>query len=105
MHFGGGRTSYEAFAVGLPFVTLPSPFLRSRLTFGMYKKMQITDGIAGSPEEYVDIAVRLGTEADYRTAVRARILEANRVLYEDAEAVREFERFFEEVSRTSGAGG
>src|SRR5262249_45536305 len=35
IHFGGGNTSYEAFAMGLPVVTWPSAFLRGRLTATM----------------------------------------------------------------------
>src|SRR5262249_46786856 len=37
--FGGGNSSYEALALGVPLVTLPAPLLRGRLTFGLYRKM------------------------------------------------------------------
>jgi protein O-GlcNAc transferase len=100
MHFGGGRTSYDFLALGLPVVTLPSRFLRGRLTLGMYKKMGLLDCVAGTTEEYVDIAVKLGTEPDYRAAIRSKILAANDVLYEDQEAIRELEDFFERANAT-----
>src|SRR4051794_35667185 len=43
IHFGGGNTSYEAFALGVPIITLPSPFLRGRITYAQYKMMGIED--------------------------------------------------------------
>src|SRR4029077_4382157 len=32
VHIGGGNTSYEGLALGVPIVTMPSPFLRGRIT-------------------------------------------------------------------------
>ncbi|MCA9188256.1 MAG: TIGR03032 family protein, partial [Planctomycetales bacterium] len=46
LHFGGGNTSYEAFALGTPIVTLPGPYLRSRITFALYQRMGLPrDGV------------------------------------------------------------
>jgi predicted O-linked N-acetylglucosamine transferase (SPINDLY family) len=95
LHFNGMNSSLEALAVGLPVVTLPSRLQRGRHTQAMYRKMGITDCIATSAADYVDIAVRLGTDAERRREVKARILERNGALYEDPRVVREFERFFE----------
>jgi predicted O-linked N-acetylglucosamine transferase (SPINDLY family) len=95
MHFGGGRSSYEFFGLGLPVVTLPSQFLRGRLTLGMYRKMRLRECVARTTGEYIDIAVKLGTEPEYRAAIRSKILAANDVLYVDPEAIRELECFFE----------
>jgi predicted O-linked N-acetylglucosamine transferase (SPINDLY family) len=97
LYFGGGRTSYEALASGLPIVTLPSQFMRGRMSHAMYQKMKVLDCVARSPEDYVNIAVKLGSEPDYRRAVHKKILAANHVLYEDKETVRELEEFFEKA--------
>jgi predicted O-linked N-acetylglucosamine transferase (SPINDLY family) len=75
-------------------VTLPTGLQRGRHTQAMYRKMQITDCIAHSAAEYVDIAVRLGTDPTRARALRARILSSNGVLYEDPRVIAEFERFF-----------
>jgi predicted O-linked N-acetylglucosamine transferase (SPINDLY family) len=93
VHFGGGNTSYEAFALGVPIVTLPSPFLRGRITYAQYKMMGIEDPIASTPAEYVAKAVKLGTDPDARQAASELILAANDVLYENAQAVRGLEDF------------
>src|SRR5262249_21987089 len=93
LHFGGGNTSYEAFAVGTPVVTLPGPFLRSRITYACYQQMGVTDCVAHDAEDYVRIALRVAKEPEWRADVRGRILAAHAALYEDAEAVRELEEF------------
>ncbi len=97
IYFNGMNTSLEGFSVGTPIVTMPSVLQRGRHTAGMYRKMGIGDCVARSPREYVDIAVRLGTQPDFRQAVRDRILAANAVLYEDKRVIQEFERFFTEA--------
>lgn len=97
VHFNGMNTSLEAFSVGTPVVTLPGEFQRGRHTQAMYRRMGLVDCIAGSAADYVDIAVRLGTEAGFRAEVSKAILERNGCLFEDIEVVREFERFFREA--------
>jgi predicted O-linked N-acetylglucosamine transferase (SPINDLY family) len=95
LHFGGGNTSYEAFALGLPIVTLPSEFLRGRITYAQYRMMGIDDCIVQYPGEYIQKALKLGKDADYRASVKKKILERNSVLYENEQAVRGLESFFE----------
>jgi protein O-GlcNAc transferase len=94
VHFNGQNSSLEGLAVGLPVVTLPTGLQRGRHTRAMYLAMEITDCSAASAEDYVDIAVRLGTDPERRRELRERILSRNHVLYENPRIVREFERFF-----------
>jgi predicted O-linked N-acetylglucosamine transferase (SPINDLY family) len=94
IHFGGGNSSYEGLAFGVPIVTLPSPYLRGRITWALYRRMGLYDCVAKSAEHYVEIAIRLGTDAAWRNEVSARILAANSVLYQNVEGVRELEAFF-----------
>ncbi len=95
LHFGGGNTSYEAFSQGVPIVSLPSQILRGRLTAGLYQRMGLSDCIVHSVEEYLDLAVRLGTDRTYRRTMQSRILAANRVLFEDRESLQAIEEFLE----------
>jgi protein O-GlcNAc transferase len=101
-HFNGMNSSLEAFAVGLPIVTLPTGLQRGRHTRAMYLRMGITDCIAADESGYVELAVKLGTDAAFNASVRARILERNHVLYEDSRVPREFERFFSAALRERG---
>ena len=88
LHFGGGHTSYEALAVGTPVVTLPGEFLRSRITQALYRKLEFTDMIVASPQQYIETAVRLGTDRSARDRVSASILELCPILFDDPQEVR-----------------
>ncbi len=98
-HYGGGVTSFIIFATGAPIVTWPGRYLRGRLTLGCYRKMEMMDCVAEGPNEYVDIATRLGTDEDYRRSIREKILERSTTLYDDEGVVRELSHFFKEVTR------
>jgi len=102
LHFGGGNTSYEGLAFGVPIVTMPSQFLRGRITLALYEQMGVLDCVAHSPQEYIAIALRLGTDPAYRQTIRAKILAANGVLYENAAGIRELEQFFQRAVKEAG---
>jgi predicted O-linked N-acetylglucosamine transferase (SPINDLY family) len=91
IHFGGGNTSYEGLALATPIVTWPSALLRGRLTYAMYCQMGLPDLVAHDAAGYVERAVRLGTEPDYRQEIRGRIAESAGVLYGDTAVVGEVE--------------
>jgi predicted O-linked N-acetylglucosamine transferase (SPINDLY family) len=93
-HFGGVNSSYDGFSLNRPIVTLPSRFQRGRYTWACYKKMGVIDCVASSAEHYVDIAVALGSDAEYRAAIADKIREASGVLFDDLAAVREHERIW-----------
>lgn len=102
LYFGGGRTTYEAFSMGLPVVTMPSRLLPGRMAYAMYRRMGVMDCIAQTPQEYIDLALKLAGDADYRATVRGKIRAANSAIFEDMEAVRELERFFKEAMAKRG---
>ncbi len=95
--FGGGNTNYQAFAFGTPVVTLPGEFMRGRVTLGCYAQMGVMDCVVSSPEAYVDQAVRLGTDHEYRQEISQKIMQANHRIYEDHEAIDELSHFFSTV--------
>lgn len=88
LHFGGGNSSYEALAMGTPVVTLPSSFLRGRITAGLYRKMQMTDCIVKTTDEYIAMAVRLTKDLSFRETIRRRIVAESAVLFDDLAEVR-----------------
>ena len=94
VHFGGGWTGCEGISLGVPIVTLPSQFLRGRITAAMYRKIGVLDCIAESPAQYVEIAVRLGTDRDYRRQIHEKILASADRLFEDSQAITALEEFF-----------
>jgi protein O-GlcNAc transferase len=99
LYFVGATSSFEAFATGIPIVTLPSQYQRGRYTHAFYRRMSIEECTASTLKEYAEIALRLGMDSAYRAQVRDKILKQNHKLYNDLGAVREFERCFEEMCR------
>jgi predicted O-linked N-acetylglucosamine transferase (SPINDLY family) len=55
--------------------------------------MGLSDWIATSSEDYVRLAVELGTDPERRELARRRILEAGDQIFSDRSAIREFEEF------------
>lgn len=96
LHFGGGNTTYEALALGKPVVTWPSPFLRGRLSFAMYRQMGFTDLVAKDFDAYAALAIRLARDSDFHRHTSETILAKSEILYHDDEAVRDVEKFFRE---------
>ncbi len=101
MPYGAGISVYDIFSHDLPLVTLPGRFNPSRHALAAYRRMGLMDPVAGTPEEYVEIAVRLGTDPDAREGLRSRITRLSPILFEDLDIVREHERFFERAIAAS----
>ena len=89
--FGGGNTSYEGLGLGVPIVTWPDPFLRSRLTAAMYAQMDITGLTVSSSEEYVKTAVEVACNSERRLYFADKILRAKRAIFHDAAAITALE--------------
>jgi protein O-GlcNAc transferase len=106
IHYGGGLTSFDGLSLNKPIVTLPGQFVRGRYTSGFYRTMGITECVAATVEDYVEKAVRLGTDRDWRSHVEERIRETSDALFESSDAVAEYDRIFrqlvDEAMRKSG---
>ena len=81
--FGGGNTSWQAIAAGTPIVTWPGRFLRGRYTQALYRLIDVEDTIVDSAEDYVSMAVRLGTDSVFRDAIRARVEAGSSKIFAD----------------------
>lgn len=106
LHFGSGNTLYEAMAYGTPVVTWPGQFMRGRIVAGAYRQMDVADApIALRLEDYAPLALALGRDPERRRALRQASLEAaERKLFMDMQAVREFENFLEAAVTAAGRG-
>jgi predicted O-linked N-acetylglucosamine transferase (SPINDLY family) len=98
-HFCGGNTSYEAFSLGKIVVTLPSKFLRGRLTLGLYRQMGIDMPIARSAKEYIKIAVKYGSGKQARDSIETLIHTAQKTIFGTKSSILAHEHFFLEVTK------
>lgn len=97
--WSGGNTTLEAVAHGLPVVTLPGDFMRGRHSAAILRQIGVTDTIAGDTDAYVDLAVRLGLDADWRAEIGARTRDGCRRIHDDAAPLRALEDFLDRVAR------
>ena len=101
-YFNGGATTFDALAMGKPIVTLPNDYMRGRQTYALYRRMGVMDCVAGSPGEYIEKAVRLGTDATYRAEIERKISANSYRIFEDMGMVRELEAHLREMVQCRG---
>ena len=89
--WSGGNTTLEAIAHNIPVMTLPGEMMRGRHTMAILKMMGIEETIAVSKDDYVQMAVRLGQDAEYRQYISQQIAQKKHLLYGDLKPVRALE--------------
>ncbi len=94
VHFGGGNTCLDAFAVGSPVVTEPGRFFRGRATAAKYLQMGVTGLTVSSEQEYVDLAVNLATDASLRARHSKELRENYHRLLLPKDLLSEYEHHF-----------
>jgi predicted O-linked N-acetylglucosamine transferase (SPINDLY family) len=99
--WSGGNTSLEAIACGLPIVTCPGEFMRGLHTDSFLKMIGITDTIAKNETEYIDIAVKLGLDRNWRNSIAERIRQNSDRLFDDRVCVAGLEAFYQQFVETS----
>jgi protein O-GlcNAc transferase len=97
--FSGYNTAVQAIECGLPLVTREGRFLRGRLASGVLRRMGLTELIAPTTVEYVDLVVRLATDRDYQAHIRHEIQQRGAVLFDDQSAMGPLQDFLESVAR------
>ena len=95
MNWSGGNTSLEAVSLNKPIVTLPSNFMRGRHTSGILKTLNIEETIADTKEKYVEIAVKLANDINFRNSIISKIKKKKKKLFNDNKPIK----FLEEIIR------
>jgi predicted O-linked N-acetylglucosamine transferase (SPINDLY family) len=97
--FSGYNTAVQAIECGLPLVTREGRFLRGRLASAVLRRMDLTELIAQTNADYVNLVVRLVTDRDYEAHIRHEIQQRRSVLFDDQSAMGPFQDFLESVAR------
>jgi predicted O-linked N-acetylglucosamine transferase (SPINDLY family) len=71
--YGGANGTIEALAMSIPVVTLVGRAHAERSSYSILTNLGVAQTIATSGREYVDIAVRLATDAGFGAEVRGAI--------------------------------
>ena len=91
--FSGFNTAIQAIECGLPIVTREGLFMRGRLASGILRRMGMTELIANNEDDYVNLAVRLVQDQDYRKLIKEKIIASRSILFDDLEPIRALEEF------------
>jgi predicted O-linked N-acetylglucosamine transferase (SPINDLY family) len=97
--WSGCNSSLEALAWNLPVITLPGLLMRSRDTAAILTLMGVTETIASSLDEYIEIAAKLGQDREYRIHISKKIDANKHRVYQDKACISALEEFLEEVVR------
>jgi predicted O-linked N-acetylglucosamine transferase (SPINDLY family)/glycosyltransferase involved in cell wall biosynthesis len=95
--WSGGNTALEAIACKLPIVTCPGKFMRGRHSYGILQMLGVTDTIAKNEDEYIEIAVKLGLETEWRKSIVEQMVTRHSYLYNDKTCVEALEDFYRRV--------
>ena len=92
--FGGDTTTREAFEVGAPIITLPHKYLGSRWTQAYYNHIGVTELIAKNLDNYVELAVKVGTDKNYSNNLKTKIKNNSHKLFNSKNASLAWEKVF-----------
>jgi protein O-GlcNAc transferase len=95
--WSGCNSAFEAIEANLPIVTWPSQFMIGRISSAVLTTMGIKETVAESIDEYVEIAVKLGKDAELRNYLTERIAANKHFLYHDRTCITGLQDFFKRV--------
>ena len=96
--WSGGVTTIEAIACRLPVVTLPGKWMRSNHAYAILTQLGVTQTIARSKAEYIDIASRLGTDLEWRAEIQQAMVARSPAFYSEEGCVTALEDFFQHAA-------
>jgi predicted O-linked N-acetylglucosamine transferase (SPINDLY family) len=100
--YNGATTTMEALWMERPLVTLVGEQFAARNSYTMLINAGVEEGIAWSPEEYIEWGVRLGQDASLRAGVRAKLRQskANKApLWNGQQFAQDVEIAYQEMAR------
>jgi predicted O-linked N-acetylglucosamine transferase (SPINDLY family)/TolA-binding protein len=93
----GGNSTMEAITCNLPIVTSPGEFMRGRHSYAILKMLGVTDTIADNEAEYIEIAVKLGLDREWRDSIVKQMVQRHSYLFDDKTCVEALDAFFSRV--------
>jgi protein O-GlcNAc transferase len=95
--WSGCNSTIEALSHDLPVVTLPGNLMRGRHSYAILTMAGLQELIAQDIDQYVSLAIRLGTDAGSRKQISEKISQLKGNVYWDTECVRGLEDFLKQA--------
>ena len=89
--WSGCNSALETLAEGVPIITCPGTFMRSRHTSAILTMMECEELIANTPEQFVRLAISLATTPELVDATKAKVKANVSMVYHDLACVRGLE--------------
>jgi len=93
IEWSGMNTVMEAMTYDLPIVTWPGSFMRGRHAEAILRRMNVTETIAESLDDYVKIAIKLGVNTSWRNEITQKIENSKAAIYTDMAPITALEDF------------
>ncbi len=95
--WSGCNSTFEAIAHNLPILTLPGELMRGRHSSAILAMMGVTETIASTQDEYIELAVRLGLDSECRKQISDKIATNKHRVYRDKKCITALEDFLERI--------
>lgn len=101
VEWGGMATFFEVLAYAPPIVTLKGSYFRGRVGYGILQEMGVTDIIADTLDEYIELAVELGRNPERRQTIRQQMATNRHKAYRDDDCIASLDQFFLQAVRSA----
>ncbi len=95
--WSGGLTTLDAVGCALPVVTYPGELFRGRQSLGILQLLEVTETIATSEENYLEIAIKLGLDHQWRWQIIEKLQNNYANFNPDSSCVQALEEFYRSV--------
>jgi protein O-GlcNAc transferase len=89
--WSGCNTTFESLTYNLPIVTHPGKTMRSRHTAAILNRMDMSDCVSISRDEYIGRAIELGRFSEERVKMSKRLAAQKSRVYRDRSAITALE--------------
>ncbi|MGI0480594.1 hypothetical protein ACN4EE_07365 [Geminocystis sp. CENA526] len=91
------NTCRLAVSYNLPIVTCPGEFMRGRHSYGILKMIEVEDTITYSEKEYIETAIKLGNNEQWRQEIIDKMKVNKYKLFYDLDCIQALETFLIQV--------
>ncbi len=95
--WSGCNSTLEGLSHNLPIVSMPGNLMRGRHTHAILKIMGLSEAEAQDIDEYVMLAIRLGTDTPYRRYLSEEVARRKHLSYRDSTCIHGLEEFLKEA--------